>query len=109
MALLHVQLNGKAKRKKLQKFLAMPYSPYPSRPRFRKSRRVLRTIRKSASHHPDIYAHKPNPSLAGRCARLAKELEAGGKPSTWFPPGKLVELIIWNTLTRKPRCRKQDD
>ena len=21
------------------------------------------------------------------------ELEAGGKPSTWFPPGTLVELI----------------
>ena len=23
-----------------------------------------------------------------------KKLEAGGKPSTWFPPGGLVELII---------------
>ena len=23
-----------------------------------------------------------------------KELEAGGKPSTWFPPGRLVEHII---------------
>ena len=22
-----------------------------------------------------------------------QELEAGGKPSTWFPPGGLVELI----------------
>ena len=23
---------------------------------------------------------------------FARELEAGGKPSTWFPPGPLVEL-----------------
>ena len=30
-----------------------------------------------------------------RCVELSKyhKLEAGGKPSTWFPPGGLVELI----------------
>ena len=24
------------------------------------------------------------------------ELDAGGKPSTWFPPGRLVEHIYFN-------------
>ena len=26
-------------------------------------------------------------------SQLVRELEAGGKPSTWFPPGRLVEHI----------------
>ena len=29
------------------------------------------------------------------------ELGAGGKPSTWFPPGKLVELYI-SRITKRP-------
>ena len=32
--------------------------------------------------------------LSKNSKRECFELEAGGKPSTWFPPGRLVELII---------------
>ena len=29
-------------------------------------------------------------------------LDAGGKPSTWFPPGRLVELYINMNVERAP-------
>ena len=29
------------------------------------------------------------------------QLETGGKPSTWFPPGELVELSMNKNITRK--------
>ena len=34
-----------------------------------------------------IYAHPPESQLAD----TASVLQTGGKPSTWFPPGELVE------------------
>ena len=33
-------------------------------------------------------------------------LEAGGKPSTWFPPGGLVEQI-WNAIQEKSEKSKR--
>ena len=38
-----------------------------------------------------IFALDPDP---GDEMRLVGKLDAGGKPSTWFPPGRLVELIF---------------
>ena len=41
--------------------------------------------------------------LSGQLVCLVK-LDAGGKPSTWFPPGRLVEHIICYKNTHNFRC-----
>ena len=38
-----------------------------------------------------LAAHRPRITLLA--PHLGDILEAGGKPSTWFPPGRLVEHI----------------
>ena len=51
---------------------------------------------------PVLHAIRPKVKFSNFCKMsliLEVQLDAGGKPSTWFPPGRLVELFFCLSLS----------
>ena len=71
----------------------MVKNPTGGPPRLSCMQRVLRTI-----EEPERRAEEESWRREKIAGEKSRRLDAGGKPSTWFPPGRLVEHIYIEML-----------
>ena len=68
------------------------------------SRTTLRTQTKQTKNTSKVIDLRGRLKTADHCRAIC---EAGGKPSTWFPPGGLVEQSTGRQIKRKRRVGRQ--